>query len=141
MTHPETEAHESLATESRTTPVCPSSTCHEGAVVIGVLGESGRLGYIRPPVPVDPHFAENASRHGDPESRFRFADNCVRHACEHWTGQQCGLIGRLVHSAHAQELELATKLPRCAVRADCQWFAQNGQEACAVCPLVVYRPK
>ena len=29
------------------------------------------------------------------------------------------------------------RLPRCAIRRTCRWFAQRGADACAVCPRVV----
>ena len=29
------------------------------------------------------------------------------------------------------------RLPHCAIRRDCRWFAQRGADACAVCPRVV----
>lgn len=120
--------------------LCPSSTCHEGAVVIGLLGADGRLGYLRPAIPVDGRFVVSSPQHGDPESRFRFADNCARDACEHWSGKHCGLVEQLINSPRAHILEHAHDLPRCDIRASCRWFAQDGRAACTVCPAVVYRP-
>ncbi|WP_369780695.1 hypothetical protein [Streptomyces sp. R33] len=109
-------------------------------MVIATLGKDGRLGYVRPALPVDEQFNRTAREHGDPESRFRFADTCAQDACEHWSGRQCGLVGRLIDSPRAQELSSADDVPRCAIRSHCRWFAQSGKEACRVCPVVVYRP-
>jgi len=122
--------------------LCPSTTCHEGAKIIAVLGEDGRLGYLRPALLVDERFDRDARREGDPESRFRFADECVQTACEHWSDQHCRLIGQLAGAPSAPKAEAGTadELPRCDIRATCRWFAQSGRSACAVCPVVVYRP-
>ncbi len=121
--------------------LCPSSTCHEGAVAIALLGSNGRLGYLRPAIPVDDQFIDACEGHGDPESRFRFADACVQESCEHWTGRHCSLIGRLINARpDTVPEESRGLLPRCAIRSDCRWFAQEGAQACSVCPIVVYRP-
>lgn len=120
--------------------LCPSSACHEGAVLIAMLGEDGRLGYVRPTMPVDEQFIEACTGHGDPESRFRFADTCAQEACEHWSGRHCSLIGRLAGARPEAGPDQADGLPRCGIRAECRWFAQDGPRACGVCPLVVYRP-
>lgn len=130
-----------LPTAAAQGATCPSSTCHEGAVLIAVLGEDGRLGYLRPPLIVDEAFSEASKKHGDPESRFRFADTCRQAECEHWSGRECSLVGRLIGARAATGLEATDRgLPRCAIRADCRWFAQEGVDACAVCPVIVYRP-
>ena len=120
---------------------CPSSPCQTGAVLIAVLGEDGRLGYLRPALPVDEAFVEACGRHGAPESRLRFADGCRQESCEHWSERQCSLVGRLISAGPDTTPETAAgSLPRCAIRADCRWFAQEGSRACTVCPIVVYRP-
>jgi hypothetical protein len=120
--------------------LCPSSTCHEGALVIALLGEDGRLGYVRPALPVDKEFVRQAGEHGDPESRFRFADPCAQDACSHWNDRHCTLVGRLIDAAPLPEPESPAAFPRCDIRSDCRWFAQRGRDACGVCPTVVYRP-
>ncbi|URN18446.1 MULTISPECIES: hypothetical protein [Streptomyces] len=140
MTGPQADARAPGPCRPEEGRLCPSSTCHEGAVVIGVLGEDGRLGYLRPAVPVDEGFVGAARRLGDPESRFRFAGACVRESCEHWSDRRCGLVGRLADAARQRGIGPAAEPPRCAVRAECRWFAQEGRSACSVCPVVVYRP-
>lgn len=120
--------------------LCPSSTCHEGALLIALLGEDGRLGYLRPPIPIDEQFVQASERHGDPESRFRFADSCVKDSCKHWSGGQCSLVGRLSEAMHRTDSKPSSELPRCGIRSECRWFAQDGPRACEVCPIVVYRP-
>lgn len=105
--------------------------------LLGFLGADGRLGYIRPALPVDGEFVKRVDEYGDPESRFRFADRCVQDACTHWSENRCALIGQLIDAATLLE---PGSLPRCDIRSDCRWFAQRGHDACGVCPVVVYRP-
>lgn len=120
--------------------LCPSSTCHEGALLIALLGEDGRLGYLRPPLPVDEQFIQASESNGNPEARFRFAGSCVTDSCKHWTGGQCSLVGRLSEAMRRTDTEPSTELPRCGIRSECRWFTQDGPLACEVCPIVVYRP-
>jgi hypothetical protein len=121
--------------------LCPSGRCSVGSQLIGIVGPDGRLGYVDPPLEVDSTFIEISSRGRAPESRFRFAEPCLGHLCEHWADDQCGLIGRL--SAGADELALNddAKLPRCGIRPTCRWFSQRGPEACVACPHVVRRSR
>jgi hypothetical protein len=124
-----------------TTPTCPSGRCRDGAVLLGVVGPEGAVGFVSPPMVVDDEFVRRA-RAADrpPEARFRFAEPCVEDACGHWTGDRCGVVdGVLGSRAGAATAEARVGLlPRCGIRRSCRWFAQRGAEACAVCPLVVH---
>ncbi|GIM91909.1 hypothetical protein [Paractinoplanes toevensis] len=114
---------------------CPSWTCQEGAVVIGLIGPDGRLGYLRPTIPVDAALKRELDERGDPLRRVRFADRCITTGCDQWTGSRCGLADHLVKASVPE-----AHLPHCAIRATCRWYAQNGRDACRVCPFVVYAP-
>ena len=118
--------------------LCPSARCEPGATLLGIVGADGRVGYLTPPLAIDATFAARA-REGDaaPETRFRFAQPCVAGGCHHWTGQACGLIGRVRQVLAEAETPVAAAPPRCGIRHACRWFAQDGLAACAVCPLVI----
>jgi hypothetical protein len=117
--------------------MCPSARCEEGAVLLGIVGSNGVVGYVRPQMRVDRDFVEAASGGRTPEKRFRFAGSCVEAACGHWTGSRCGVIDRVLHLRDEGALIESDELPHCTIRSRCRWFAQRGTEACAVCPLVV----
>lgn len=121
--------------------LCPSGRCRPGALLIGIVGPDGRLGYLSPAIPVDDDFVARARAGRTPESRFRFAEPCVEGRCAQWAGDRCGLIGELLASPHAGAPEQAAPLPRCAVRGWCRWFGQRGAQACRICPLVVHTPR
>jgi hypothetical protein len=122
--------------------LCPSGRCAVGSHLIGIVGSDGRLGYVTPPLEVDATFVEVSKRGRAPESRFRFSEPCLGHNCEHWAGNECGLIGRMCASADNQPTDLDySELPRCGIRNRCRWFSQRGREACAVCPMVVRIPR
>jgi hypothetical protein len=116
------------------TKACPSGPCVEGALLLGVMTESGRLAYVQPSPRVDAEFVARARARGHPEARFRFSQPCVEAGCPQWTGEGCGVADKLL-----EEKPGATSagLPACTIRRSCRWFAQHGADACAICPTVV----
>lgn len=114
---------------------CPSAPCVEGAVLVGVKTESGRLAYVQPPTRIDAAFVARARAMGRPEARFRFSLPCSEAACPQWTGSGCGVVDHVIDEEPAQAVP--GRLPTCAIRRTCRWHAQRGADACAVCPLVV----
>jgi len=109
---------------------CPSGRCREGAILLGVVGPTGRLGYLSPAIRIDADFVESTP---SAEQRFRFAEPCVQAACSQWTGSQCGLAERLVTGRAPKDYQL----PDCSIRGTCRWHAEHGADACYVCPLVI----
>ena len=124
------------ADEAGDTKVCPSAFCHEGALLLGVMTPSGTLSYVQPPTRVDADFVARARALGNPERRFRFSAPCVEAGCPQWTGEGCAVVDKVIEDEQPVELE-SGRLPFCAIRRDCRWFAQRGAAACAVCPRVV----
>jgi hypothetical protein len=115
--------------------LCPSAKCEEGAVLLGIIGPQGSLAYINPRVEVDASFVDEAKQGRAPEKRFRFAQPCMEGKCHYWTGSSCGVVSGVL--AEISNVETEMGLPRCSIRKDCRWFAQEGPKACYVCPLVV----
>jgi len=115
---------------------CPSAFLQEGALLLGVMTSSGTLSYVQPPTRVDADFVARARALGNPERRFRFSAPCVEAGCPQWTGEGCGVVDNVIEEEQPVELE-SGRLPHCAIRRDCRWFAQRGGAACAVCPRVV----
>ena len=121
---------------------CPSAPCHEGAVLLGVVGSDGIVGYVTPRVRVTHDFVNSARQGRSPQSRFRFAQPCVQNACAQWRGARCGLIDDALGTYVAQVPAGRTNaLPACSIRTWCQWFSQRGASACEVCPLVITKPE
>ena len=128
-----------MSRPERAESLCPSARGEEGAILLGLVAADGRVAYLRPELPIDAQFVREARRGRAPEKRFRFAAPCVEGGCAQWTGERCGLIDRVLTSRDG--LAAAAEqppLPRCAIRARCRWFGQEGRTACAVCPLVVH---
>jgi hypothetical protein len=94
------------------------------------------VGYITPPIPVDDEFVAKVRTGRSPEQRFRFAGNCIEGGCAQWTGSRCGVIDAVL-AVGGDTAADGIRLPRCAIRSTCRWFAQSGAGACSVCPLVV----
>jgi hypothetical protein len=122
---------------------CPSGRCREGAVLLGIVGANGVLGYVAPAMPIDAEFVERARQGLNPEARFRFAEACVEQECAQWTDCRCGVIEQVLHSREGERIvrEASGLLPSCVIRSSCRWFAQTGPLACAVCPHVVHKPE
>jgi len=116
-------------------PLCPSAPGEPGAILIGIIGRDGRLGYVTPRVEIDEEFAR-VSRSGPtaPESRFRFAQPCIRQGCIYWDRARCGLVDAFVGAADSGQP--VGGLPACSIRRQCRWFSQWGNRACNICPLV-----
>lgn len=128
----------------RETPAtCPSGRCRPGAVLVGIVGPDGRVGYVTPGLPIDDEFVARAWAGRTPESRFRFAESCVESRCAQWAGDHCGLIHEFLASPRGEAATSGsrTPLPRCGIRASCRWFRERGPDACAICPLVVRSPR
>jgi hypothetical protein len=119
--------------------LCPSSLCREGALLLGIVGSDGKVGYINPAPTVGREFVENARQQARaPEYRFRFAAPCLEAACVRWTGTRCGVIDQATSVAQTMQpnTDKTNSLPKCAVRLECRWFAQGGPSACLVCPYI-----
>jgi hypothetical protein len=119
-----------------TASLCPSAPATAGAALIGIVQPDGHVANLPTSLPVDRGFIDRARALGPLERRFRFAAPCEKRRCEHWAGDACGLIGRLLDAAEVHE-PLAARPPPCAIRAICRWWDQEGPAACAVCTLVV----
>jgi hypothetical protein len=121
--------------ESGENKMCPSSTCHTGALLLGVVQSDKKIALLQTPMPVTEDFVEKAFKAGDPEKRLRFAGRCAKSGCSQWTGSRCGVIDDAM-----KQMEFAidnVALPKCDIRPDCRWFNQNGADACKVCPYII----
>lgn len=121
------------------TKLCPSAPAAEGAILLGVVGPDGAVGYLQPSLTVDSDFLERAARGRPAEERFRFSSPCIEGRCGYWTGTSCGVIEQVLARQDAQELPVAAALPHCSIRRSCRWFAQSGPRACSACPYVITR--
>jgi hypothetical protein len=130
-------AAEALA-DQEPTRLCPSARCESGALLLGVVGADGRVGFVVPPLPVDDAFVAQASLGRAAETRFRFAGRCVEAECWHWRENRCTLVDTAVRTLAAQAGPRGERSPRpCGIRRSCRWFAQHGRAACDICPLIV----
>jgi hypothetical protein len=122
-------------------PTCPSTTGDApDARIIGFINPSGKVGTIAPPIALTDEM--RASVGPQPERFFRLAGRCLGAGCTQWTGSACGLIGRMRQEIEGSPVATETSgpLPRCGIRADCVWWAQDGAQACRVCLYVAYNP-
>jgi hypothetical protein len=119
----------------KTDKSCPSSTCEDGATLLGVVNANGTIGYISTPVTIDEDFIREARQQGDPESQFRFSNRCVTTGCKQWSHGKCGVIDKIVHNNEG--IELPEQLPDCSIRSSCRWYHQEGAKSCSFCPYII----
>jgi hypothetical protein len=112
---------------------CPSARAEPGAILLGVVGEDGRVQYLKDRIEIDQDFIDLASQDGPLEQRFRFGGTCVESGCQQWDGGKCRVIETV---ASFLEPETTASLPPCSIRPTCRWYRQAGPSACRICPLV-----
>lgn len=120
--------------------MCPSATCHSGALLLGVVQSNKTVALLDTPMPVTDEFVEIAVKAGSPEKRLRFAGKCAKSGCLQWTGSRCGVIDRALNYMEGlveNKLGENISLPECSIRPQCRWFSQTGADACKVCPFIV----
>jgi hypothetical protein len=117
--------------------LCPSARAEAGAALLGVVGDEGRVRYLGSPLIVDDEFIRQAKRGRAPEKRFRFADRCVQSGCVFWNDESCDVAATAAAHDSASDRDDLERLPRCGIRPNCRWFAQEGVNACRACPLVI----
>lgn len=123
-----------------TTPdtLCPSAQ-HDWDdarlfAVVGGAPDRPETAYLDQTQPVTPALLELAGPVA-PAEVFRFAAPCAKSACGHYDDARstCRLVEKTVRLAPV----VFEKLPRCAIRASCRWWQQEGASACRRCPQVV----
>jgi len=119
--------------------MCPSTSSGSATFLLGVALPSGRVAYGTPAVPVSPALIKALDDDDAPlESRYRFAGMCVESGCGFWSGSGCSLWAELADSfQRAGGQADAADLPKCAIRARCRWYGEQGSRACAACRYVV----
>jgi hypothetical protein len=100
--------------------------------VVGGTVEEPRVGYLERPLEVTEETLALAAP-VKPTEVFRFAAPCAASQCQHFDGSQCVLATRTV----ALLPRVVGRLPRCAIRPRCRWWAQEGPAACFRCPQIV----
>jgi hypothetical protein len=120
---------------------CPSSSCKDGANLLGIVQEDGRICFASDVFRIDERFVQIAKNGRTPEKRFRFSNTCVNGACNQWTGNACGVIERLINVFGEQNSPTPTNLPNCSIRSECRWYSQCGARAMRNLPPSYYRHK
>ncbi|MFI5618838.1 hypothetical protein [Streptomyces sp. NPDC051567] len=112
---------------------CPSGEARAPeSVVLGVRsGRDGRVTYLADPVPASGVLG-SVPEGIEPTRVLRFASHCVS-ACVNRRGEDCALVERVLTLPSPADTRA---VPRCHLRARCQWWRQTGVDACHRCPAV-----
>ena len=122
--------------------LCPSAQPDMAdSFVFGVISgtvEQPSVKYFTKPQPVTDELLALAEP-VKPTEVFRFAASCEAKGCQHFDGNNCRLVTRIVEKLPT----VVEALPPCTVRSHCRWWQQEGKAACLRCPQVVtelYQP-
>jgi len=115
--------------------MCPSARAEPGATLLGLVGEDGRVSYLKDRIEVDQAFIDLVSKDGPPEERLRFASTCVEGRCRQWNGTRCGVLKDV--APYLGSGEGTSSLQPCSIRPACRWYRQDGPSACRTCPGVI----
>src|SRR5258706_8786673 len=116
----------------------PSASPYDAeAGVFAVVGGSvagPQAAYLDASIPVTPEVLALAGS-VDAAEVFRAAAPCANHRCGNFDHEDhgCRLARKTVRLAPV----VVHRLPRCAIRSSCLWWAQEGAAACQRCPQVV----
>jgi len=117
------------------TVLCPSWQCEEGATLLGIVLPNGSVAFAKDRIVIDAAFVETARQGRSPEKRFRFSSACRQGGCFQWKGDRCGVIDRVLERPYSPQSH--SMLPECAIRPQCRWHLQSGDQACFACPEVM----
>ncbi len=128
-----------MFTDNTTRPTayqCPSAQPNmRGAKVLGVVerhNERLEILYLDRLAPVSPDLLA-LTGDVEPTKIFRVAAMCAENRCQHFDGDRCRLAQRIVQLLPP----VVDQLPRCSIRADCRWYAEEGAAACRRCPQIM----
>jgi hypothetical protein len=124
------------STKIDSSSLCPSARADwEGSQIFGVVGGSiaePKVTYLK-----EPHspLKSIAKLNGKvtPEEVFRIAAPCAEKGCQHFDGEDCRLVARVVEKLPT----VVENLPPCAIRRECRWWQQEGRDACMRCPQTI----
>lgn len=115
--------------------LCPSADPYwPDARLIGIVGGTvtePSVDYVEPR-PVTPELLALAQP-VTPAEVFRFAGACREGGCSHFRDNRCGIAAAVVETMRWED----EALPRCAIRRDCRWWAEQGPAACRRCARIV----
>ncbi len=122
-------------------PRCPGTPSQIVGEAPGRAERDAREPHFAATLVADERFLAAAQAQGSPARRFRFAAACVEGDCAHWSGDACGLLGRIARLlAEAGAPVRPSPAYDCTIRDNCRWREQRGDEACGICGFVVTEP-
>ena len=118
------------------TTLCPSSQSEmKDSAVFGIVTgtpNQPEVTYLSESQPVTEELMD-LSDSVTPTEVFRIASTCAAKGCQHFDGNNCRLVSRIVENLS----EVTEELPPCSIRSNCRWWKQEGKAACMRCPQVV----
>jgi hypothetical protein len=107
---------------------CPSAPFKEGHSVFGIFKDD-RLEFTDNLIKIDQQMVEDSFK-----TEFRVSMKCVTKGCVNWNGKKCSVPDQMSYFLSPQADP--SLYEKCSLKPTCRWFAENGAEACKMCPLI-----
>lgn len=116
--------------------LCPSYRCKPGSHLLGIRKPDGTTAIFPVPLQLGEEFFEQARLLERPaEQYFRFTNKCIEKGCAQWNGTGCDVANNVLQ--FLDTIPATAGLPQCAIRKQCRWYFQKGEDACKICPYVL----
>lgn len=131
-----------MMSPTRTERRCRSGRGRAGTLLIGIVGDDGKVRDLGGAPRIDGDVIAAAGRGRTSEGRSRFSEPCAGSASGHWTGHDSGLVDRLLQprgpSDPTRRPGEASESPHCGIRSARVSFHRRGVPACRVRPAVIH---
>ncbi len=107
---------------------CPSAPFKVGHSVFGIF-KGDHLEFTEGLIKIDEEMVLEVEK-----AEYRATMKCVTKGCVNWNGKKCTVPEQMAYfvDPYAQSADYEN----CSLRPTCRWFAENGRNACKMCPLI-----
>ncbi|WP_235296195.1 hypothetical protein [Portibacter marinus] len=107
---------------------CPSAPYKKGHSVFGKF-EGNTLQYLE-----ELDVIESGDLEFGKHENVRATMPCVTKGCINWNGNKCTVPDQMSH--YFNPVQDLSAVENCPIRSSCRWYAQDGDRACSICPLI-----
>lgn len=110
--------------------LCPSAPFKKGHNIFGELINDSFI-FKDELTKIDEDTFSSVSQ-SDNKNNYRVSMTCATKGCGNWNGSKCTVPDQMKNFIPADKRSIQP----CPIRNACRWFAQDGESACGICPLI-----
>lgn len=115
--------------------LCPSAPFKEGNKIFALFDDQ-HFKFTDQLKMIDGELTREVVEDGD-RAAYRATMPCVTKGCGNWDGQKCTVPDQMRY--YLSPLTDIEDFRNCPIQKGCRWFAQEGESACRICPLIKTR--